>query len=318
MVGSFAASLALFAPPVVLLGMVTPFAIRLAATGVEDAGRVAGRVFALSTAGSLIGTFVPALITIPLIGTQRTLIGAAVIIASSALPLLAGRRLAAGLVVTAVLVGLLAVPPAVVKAQEGLIHEEESRYQFIQVVQSGDERRLYLNEGYAIHSVWRPDTVLTGGEWDMFLAAPPLLGRPARRATTLGNAAGTTARAYGVYYPEAQPSTASSSTPPSPPSDGAGSGSTTTRASPCTRPTRARSSRRRTSATTSSSSTPIASPTCPSTWRRASSSGSAGSDSRPAASSPSTCPRCPATTGSRRPWPARSAPSSPRWSPGRR
>ena len=43
-VGSFVASLALFAPPVVLLGMVTPFAIRLAATGVQDAGRVAGRV----------------------------------------------------------------------------------------------------------------------------------------------------------------------------------------------------------------------------------------------------------------------------------
>ena len=72
------------------------------------------------------------------------------------------------------------------------------------MVQSGQERRLYLNEGYAIHSVWRPDTVLTGGEWDMFLAAPPLLGRPALRAAMLGNAAGTTARAYGVYYPEAR------------------------------------------------------------------------------------------------------------------
>ena len=203
-VGSFAASLALFAPPVVLLGMVTPFAIRLAATGVADAGRVAGRIFALSTAGSIIGTFVPALITIPLIGTQRTLIGAALIIAAAAVPLLARRRLAAGLVVAAVLAGLLAVPPAVVKAQPGLLHEEESRYQFIQVVQSGSERLLYLNEGYAVHSVWRPDTVLTGGEWDMFLTAPPLLGRPAARVAILGNAAGTTARAYGVYYPQAR------------------------------------------------------------------------------------------------------------------
>ena len=203
-VGSFAASLALFAPPVVLLGMVTPFAIRLAATGVEDAGRVAGRIFALSTAGSLIGTFVPALVTIPLIGTQRTLIGAALIIAASALPLLAGRRLVAGIVVAAVLAALLAVPPGVVKAQPGLLHEEESLYQFIQVVQSGQARYLYLNEGYAIHSVWRADTVLTGGEWDMFLTAPPLLGRPAARVATLGNAAGTTARAFGVYYPQAR------------------------------------------------------------------------------------------------------------------
>ena len=71
-VGSFAASLALFAPPVVLLGMVTPFAIRLAATGVEDAGRVAGRIFALSTAGSILGSFLPVLLLIPNIGTRRT------------------------------------------------------------------------------------------------------------------------------------------------------------------------------------------------------------------------------------------------------
>ncbi|MGO8684823.1 MAG: fused MFS/spermidine synthase, partial [Thermoleophilia bacterium] len=51
-VGSFFAALVLFAPPVVLLGMVTPFAIRLAMTGVDAAGVTAGRIFALSTAGS--------------------------------------------------------------------------------------------------------------------------------------------------------------------------------------------------------------------------------------------------------------------------
>jgi spermidine synthase len=199
--GSFAAALALFAPPVVLLGMVTPFAVRLATTGVNDAGRVAGRIFALSTAGSILGTFFAALVAIPLLGTQRTMLCAAAVIAVAALPLLDRRRLAPGLVVAAVIAALLAIPPGVVKAEAGLLHEEESRYQFIQVVQQGPERRLYLNEGLAIHSLWRPDTVLTGGEWDMFLTAPPLLGRPAPRVAILGNAAGTTARAFGVYYP---------------------------------------------------------------------------------------------------------------------
>ncbi|MBE3032169.1 MAG: fused MFS/spermidine synthase [Actinobacteria bacterium] len=202
--GSFAAALALFAPPVVLLGMVTPFAVRLAATGVADAGRVAGRIFALSTAGSILGTFLAALVAIPLIGTQRTMLCAAAVIAFAALPLLGRRRLAPGLVAAAAIAALLAVPPGVVKAETGLIHEEESRYQFIQVVQQGPERRLYLNEGLAIHSLWRADTVLTGGEWDMFLTAPPLLGRPAARVAILGNAGGTTARAFGVYYPEAR------------------------------------------------------------------------------------------------------------------
>ena len=52
-----------------------------------------------------------------------------------------------------------------------------------------------------MHSVWRPATVFTGGEWDMFLTLPPLLAEPPRRVLMLGNAAGTTARAFGALYP---------------------------------------------------------------------------------------------------------------------
>ena len=132
-VGSFVASLLLFAPPVVLLGMVTPFAIRLAVTDVDAAGATAGRVFALSTAGSLLGTFVPALVAIPLIGTQRTLLAAAAVVALASATLL-GRRWLLVVVVPAVLLGL---PPGLVKAEAGVIFEGESRYQFIEVVQQG-------------------------------------------------------------------------------------------------------------------------------------------------------------------------------------
>ena len=199
-IGSFFAVLLLFAPAVVLLGMVSPFAIRLAITDVATAGAVAGRFYALSTAGSLLGTFVPALIAIPLAGTQRTLLGTAALLALSASFLL-GRR---ALVLAAGLAALVAVPPGAVKAEPGLLHEEDSLYQFIQVVEKPDGRRLLrLNEGVAVHSVWRPDTVLTGGVWDAFLALPPLLDRPLRSVAILGNAAGTTARALGVFYPQA-------------------------------------------------------------------------------------------------------------------
>jgi spermidine synthase len=201
-VGSFFASLLLFAPPVVLLGMVTPFAIRLAATEVDTAGVTAGRIFALSTSGSILGTFIPALITIPLIGTQRSLLGAAAIVAFAGATLLPRRWLLVAVALTL----LLAVPPGLVKPGPGVIYEGESRYQFIEVVQQGTGanavRYLYLNEGYAVHSVWRPNTVFTGGEWDMFLTLPPLLGRPPHNALMLGNAGGTTARAFGVLYPQ--------------------------------------------------------------------------------------------------------------------
>jgi spermidine synthase len=198
-VGSFLGSLLLFAPPVVLLGTAAPFAIRLAVSDVSAAGAVAGRLYALSTVGSIAGVFVPALVTIELLGTQRTLVGTAAVVGLGG-SLLLGRR---WLLAPAALAAVLAVPGGVVKAVPGLFFERESQYQFVQVVQNGPERDLYLNEGVVRHSEWRPHTVLTGDEWDMFLTVPPLLGRPLRHVAILGNAGGTTARALARFYPGA-------------------------------------------------------------------------------------------------------------------
>jgi len=200
-VGSFFAALALFAVPVTLLGMVSPFAIRLALDDVEEAGTVAGRLYALSTVGSIAGTFLSAIVTIPLIGTQRTMVGAAVLLALAGGLLLSLRWQA----LTAGLAAVLFVPVGTIKAADGLLYETESAYQYIAVVQEPDgARELKLNEGVAKHSVWRPGTVFTGGEWDMFDVVPPLLGRPAERALVIGNAGGTIARAFGALYPGVQ------------------------------------------------------------------------------------------------------------------
>ena len=79
--GSLVAVLVLVAVPVLLLGMVSPWAIRLAVTDVEGAGTVAGRLYALSTAGSLVGTLLSALVLIPLVGTRRTFLVFALAIA---------------------------------------------------------------------------------------------------------------------------------------------------------------------------------------------------------------------------------------------
>ena len=189
-IGSFFATLALFVPPVVLLGMVSPFAIRLALADVRSAGTVAGRLYAVSTAGSLVGTFLSALVAIPAIGTQRTLLATATVLALAAALLLRRRWLA----VAAALALLVSLPPGAIKAQDGLLYEHESAYQYIQVVEADGARRLYLNEGIAVHSVWRRGEVLTGGVWDAFLAVPALLRAEPVRAAVLGNAGGTVAR----------------------------------------------------------------------------------------------------------------------------
>jgi MFS family permease len=84
--GSLVVMLVLVGPPVLVLGAVSPWAIRLRVQAVEDAGDVTGRLYALSTAGGLVGTFASALVSIPLVGTRWTFLIAAAILAVAALP----------------------------------------------------------------------------------------------------------------------------------------------------------------------------------------------------------------------------------------
>jgi predicted membrane-bound spermidine synthase len=90
--GSLLAVLALVAPPVLVLGAVAPWAIRLRLASVAEAGEVAGRLYALSTAGSLAGTFAAALVLLPLIGTRLTFVSFAALLAAAAAPGLASRN----------------------------------------------------------------------------------------------------------------------------------------------------------------------------------------------------------------------------------
>jgi spermidine synthase len=199
--GSFFATLLLFSVPVSLLGMVSPFAVRLALRDVRTAGTVSGRLSSLTTIGAIAGTFVPALLLIPAVGTQRTLLCAAFLVSLAALPLLPRRAP----IVSVVVAGLLLIPPGTVKPVAGAILERETQYQFVQVVRTPDGRTaLRLDDGIADQSVYRPNTVLTGGEWDMPLVVPALLDHPMRRALIIGNAGGTMARALAHEYPGVQ------------------------------------------------------------------------------------------------------------------
>ena len=201
--GSLAAVLVLVAVPVMLLGTVAPYANRLALGRVTDTGTVTGRLYAISTAGSLIGTFASALLLIPLIGTHRTFLVFALALALISAPGLRSRRF---LLVPLVVGAMLAVPPAAVGADVAgakVIYETETPYQYARVLQlRSGERWLALNEGVAIHSLYRPGSYLTGGYWDDFLALP-FAGRPVAsgRIAVLGDAAGTVARAYGHFFP---------------------------------------------------------------------------------------------------------------------
>ena len=172
-IGSLVSVGVLLAVPLLLLGMVSLYAVRLAVDTVEDAGRTAGRLSAIATLGSLSGTFLSALLLIPLVGTRRTFLTFALAMALVAVANLERRR-GPAVAVPLVLAGLLALPTGTVKAEAAngrVIWEKETEYQYARVLERTDgTRTLELNEGHAVHSRYEPGRYLVGDYWDEMLA----------------------------------------------------------------------------------------------------------------------------------------------------
>lgn len=212
LVSALIAVFLLFAVPGILLGMTTPWALRLALRQPDHTGRIAGRLTAISTAGSLVGTFLPVLWLVPTFGTRWTfsLLALALLTVISAGTLRTGYRWVAPLAWVAVLSLALwthaNTGPLAGATQAGeLIYARESVYNTIHVRQWGSERHLKLNDGIGLHSVYHPDSVLSRGIWDYFLLAPLFTAPLALPGSDdpillIGLAAGTVSSLYTDLY----------------------------------------------------------------------------------------------------------------------
>ncbi|OGF25753.1 hypothetical protein A2303_07205 [Candidatus Falkowbacteria bacterium RIFOXYB2_FULL_47_14] len=89
--GSILAAIVLFAPGSAFLGMATPYAVRLKLRSLDKSGGVVGRLYAISTIGSIAGTFAAGFWLIPYFGTTMVLWVLALILALTAL-IISGRR----------------------------------------------------------------------------------------------------------------------------------------------------------------------------------------------------------------------------------
>lgn len=207
-VGSLLGILLLFTAPVILLGCISPFAIRLQSRSVISTGHTAGTIYALSTVGSILGTFLPTLVLIPWLGTSTTfLLCSLLLIAISLAGLFSTMGLRAAwylLLPLSIILLRLLLPAGPIKPTPGLVYEKESFYNYIQVADQMGRRVLMLNEGQAVHSAYRPGSVLSGGVWDYFLLAPYFGTLPdptdLRSVCFVGLAAGTAAKEYTAVY----------------------------------------------------------------------------------------------------------------------
>ncbi|HXL38812.1 MAG TPA: fused MFS/spermidine synthase [Ktedonobacteraceae bacterium] len=222
--GSLISVILLFAVPMILLGCVSPFAIRLRIERLGKSGRTAGQLYAISTAGSILGTFLPVLYLIPTIGTYRTFFTFAVALLLVSIVGLASTRFDSPgsrrrRINSSFLPILLLIPMALsvltiqgpIKAAFGsngggvLITERESVYNYIQVVKVGEETQLILNEGVGIHSIYNPNSILTEGPWDYFMIAPyfnnpPFTQNQVRKVAIIGLGGGTAVREFTTAY----------------------------------------------------------------------------------------------------------------------
>ena len=151
--GSLLAALAIMFVPVMMLGVYSPFAIRLLLRSARQSGAVSGAVYGISTAGSIAGTLGTTFFLIPLLGTRAItlLLGAAGIACGLALIAVArgsrGRGAVAGLVVG--MLALLAtrsgatepfdeaVRAAMLKQHDGQVARVETEYNDLFVTKTG-------------------------------------------------------------------------------------------------------------------------------------------------------------------------------------
>lgn len=201
--GAFVSALTLFAPGLTFLGMVGPFAVKLAAARLDRVGNSAGSIYAISTVGSVIGTLILGFYLFPLVGSREILIGAGALLLVLAVavglcerkPLGSNMALVACLALAAA--GFAALPKIVSAGHAysgtgkyNVLFERESLYGWVRVIDYPKrDLRLLTSDASVIgaSSISRSESQLT--YQDIVNLIPGL--RPAmRRALIVGLGAG--------------------------------------------------------------------------------------------------------------------------------
>lgn len=78
--GSFTSTFVLFTPSLMVLGMISPFAVKLATDSLDGVGLNTGSIYAVSTVGSVIGTLLLGFFLFPEIGTRQIFLAVGVLL----------------------------------------------------------------------------------------------------------------------------------------------------------------------------------------------------------------------------------------------
>ncbi|HEY8515631.1 MAG TPA: fused MFS/spermidine synthase [Candidatus Binatia bacterium] len=191
--GALGAAVLFLGAPLTLLGMISPYAVRLATHVLTDLGRTAGRLYALSTAGSLIGTLLAGFYLIPSFRLRSVFLGSALflVVPAVAYQALAARRHLAMLALVLAACGLVAASPTA--TAEGIRHVEESHFGQLKVLDSGGARTMLVNGTIQTQTIAGTNVAIT--------AYAPILTELAWRARPHGRRALIVGLGGGVLVP---------------------------------------------------------------------------------------------------------------------
>ncbi|MGE5599235.1 MAG: spermidine synthase, partial [Bacteroidota bacterium] len=218
--GSLLAALAYFFLPSLLLAMISPFGVKLAGRSLGNIGGTAGRLSAVSSAGSILGTLVTSFYLVPVMGVRAIahslgliLFGLAVLAGMAALR--AGRakgrrRFPLGLIILACAASLALVlcwrstkpenPAHPGSSSVSTLYARDTLYHHLVVDQSGGERHLHFDNSWqSALDLTDPDRMVFDYTSAMHLAA---VARPSpRRALLIGLGGGSMPRRFLRDYP---------------------------------------------------------------------------------------------------------------------
>lgn len=208
---AFFSCMIVFVFPLFLLGTVTPTLVKCTVDSLDDSGKVVGRLGAYNTIGSILGTFLPTFVTIPVVGTSVTfLIFAGILLLIGLVYFLSShtqKKLCAFTAVFFLAAAVFGHSTSFAFWEKDLSYEGESVYNYLQVKE--DDRRILLSTNvlFGVQSVKMKEGGLTGMYYDYALAAPVMAGAVEQsdlKILVLGNGTGTYAAQCAKYFPNAE------------------------------------------------------------------------------------------------------------------
>ncbi len=193
--GSIVSSFVLFAPAMILLGTVPPFIIRLMTRDRTFVGSIAGNISAISTIGSIIGTFGATFILIPKIGSHWTLYACSIVLLLIAVWGLGIKR--KRYILLLLMIFIFNMSPK--DLEPNILFKKESPYNLVKVKEIRDGKLvLLLNSNKWFHSIFNPESELVNGYYDYMNIAPAITD--AKEILILGMGAGTSAKQFLKYF----------------------------------------------------------------------------------------------------------------------